>query len=81
MKPGARSGRVQAAWLVCLPLALDLFRPDLAPCAQLLSKTHLISHDLNRAYLLERTQHAIGGFGKTAGDPPGGFDGPQHSSL
>lgn len=31
----------------------------------------MIDGDRNRRYLLEKTQHLIGGFGKAVGDPPG----------
>ncbi|KAA6416322.1 MAG: hypothetical protein FRX48_01042 [Lasallia pustulata] len=36
----------------------------------ILKKIHLIDFNANRRYLLEKTQHLIGGFGKTPGDPP-----------
>lgn len=38
---------------------------------QTLQKVHLISFNANRRYLLEKTQHVIGGFGKLPGLPPG----------
>lgn len=38
---------------------------------QTLNKIHLMDFNANRRYLLEKTQHMIGGFGKMAGDPPG----------
>lgn len=41
------------------------------PHPQILKKIHLIDFNANRRYLLEKTQHLIGGFGKTPGDPPG----------
>ncbi|KAI4120567.1 MAG: hypothetical protein LQ347_007075 [Umbilicaria vellea] len=37
----------------------------------ILKKIHLIDFNANRRYLLEKTQHIIGGFGKMPGDPPG----------
>lgn len=38
---------------------------------KMLDRLSLIDADGNRRYLLEKTQHSIGGFGKEAGDPPG----------
>lgn len=32
---------------------------------------NVIDAEANRRYLLEKTQHIIGGFGKCVGDPPG----------
>jgi hypothetical protein len=37
---------------------------------QILDKQQLQSHVSNRRYLLDKTQHLIGGFGKKEGDPP-----------
>ena len=34
-------------------------------------KAQLISAEATRRFLFEQTQHRIGGFGKTPGDPPG----------
>ncbi|MCJ1286910.1 Geranylgeranyl transferase type-1 subunit beta [Xylographa opegraphella] len=36
----------------------------------MLQKAHLLSFDAIRRYLLEKTQHIVGGFGKLPGDPP-----------
>jgi len=36
----------------------------------MLKKTHLLSFNAIRRYLLEKTQHVVGGFGKLPGDPP-----------
>ena len=38
---------------------------------QILGRLNLMDLGGNRRYLLEKTQHIIGGFGKTPGDPPG----------
>lgn len=38
---------------------------------QILNSLHLIDQDALRRYLLTKTQHQIGGFGKLPGDPPG----------
>lgn len=37
----------------------------------MLDRYFVVDGDRNRRYLLERTQHLIGGFGKGPGDPPG----------
>jgi geranylgeranyl transferase type-1 subunit beta len=37
----------------------------------MLDRYSVIDDERNRRYLLEKTQHLIGGFGKAAGDPPG----------
>ena len=37
----------------------------------MLQKIHLLSFSAIRRYLLEKTQHIVGGFGKLPGDPPG----------
>lgn len=36
----------------------------------MLGYPHLLNVESNRGYLLEKTQHAIGGFGKNLGAPP-----------
>ncbi|KAI9757115.1 MAG: hypothetical protein M4579_003593 [Chaenotheca gracillima] len=36
----------------------------------MLHRENLVSEERNRRFLLEKTQHAIGGFGKLPGDPP-----------
>lgn len=36
----------------------------------MLNQVHLMDFNANRRYLLEKTQHIIGGFGKLPGDPP-----------
>jgi geranylgeranyl transferase type-1 subunit beta len=36
----------------------------------LLGRAHLINPSASRRYLLDKTQHLVGGFGKTPGDPP-----------
>ncbi|MCJ1386008.1 Geranylgeranyl transferase type-1 subunit beta [Xylographa soralifera] len=36
----------------------------------MLGKAHLLSFNAIRRYLLEKTQHIVGGFGKLPGDPP-----------
>ncbi|OJD32468.1 geranylgeranyl transferase type i beta subunit [Diplodia corticola] len=45
------------AWWVCASLSM-------------LGKVHLVSQPTARRYLLEKTQHLVGGFGKVPGDPP-----------
>lgn len=37
---------------------------------QVLNKPQLVDSSSNRRYLLEKTQHIVGGFGKLPGDPP-----------
>ncbi|KAL8826480.1 MAG: hypothetical protein Q9191_003781 [Dirinaria sp. TL-2023a] len=37
----------------------------------ILNQVHLMDFNANRRYLLDKTQHLIGGFGKLPGDPPG----------
>jgi geranylgeranyl transferase type-1 subunit beta len=37
----------------------------------MLDKLSLMNATSNRRFLLEKTQHAIGGFGKGVGEPPG----------
>lgn len=37
----------------------------------MLDRYSVIDDERNRRYLLEKTQHLIGGFGKAVGDPPG----------
>lgn len=37
----------------------------------MMDRFSLIDADRNRRYLLEKTQHLIGGFGKGVGEPPG----------
>ena len=44
-----------------------------ADTLQVLDKTYLLDSNANRSYLLNKTQHIIGGFGKLPGDPPGKF--------
>jgi geranylgeranyl transferase type-1 subunit beta len=36
-----------------------------------MDRLSLIDQPRNRQYLLEKTQHIIGGFGKGIGEPPG----------
>ena len=36
----------------------------------MLKKVHLVAFNAIRRYLLEKTQHVVGGFGKFPGDPP-----------
>lgn len=36
-----------------------------------MDRLSLIDQQRNRQYLLEKTQHIIGGFGKGIGEPPG----------
>ena len=38
---------------------------------QMLQQIGLQDSNATRRHLLEKTQHLIGGFGKTCGDPPG----------
>ncbi|KAK5796757.1 hypothetical protein VI817_006041 [Penicillium citrinum] len=38
----------------------------------MLDRSSVVDSDRNRRYLLEKTQHLVGGFGKVPGDPPGG---------
>lgn len=37
----------------------------------MLERYSVIDQERNRQYLLGQTQHLVGGFGKSAGDPPG----------
>jgi hypothetical protein len=37
----------------------------------MLDRYCVIDEERNRQYLLEKTQHLVGGFGKGVGDPPG----------
>ena len=37
----------------------------------MLDRLNLVDAARNRRYLLEKTQHLIGGFGKGVGEPPG----------
>jgi geranylgeranyl transferase type-1 subunit beta len=37
----------------------------------MLGKLAMIDADGNRRYLLDKTQHLVGGFGKGVGEPPG----------
>lgn len=37
----------------------------------MMDRLPLVDADGNRRYLLEKTQHCIGGFGKGVRDPPG----------
>lgn len=37
----------------------------------MLDRYGVIDDARNRQYLLEKTQHLVGGFGKGVGDPPG----------
>ncbi|KAI9821581.1 MAG: Geranylgeranyl transferase type-1 subunit beta [Thelocarpon impressellum] len=57
---------------VCGSLAVSQHTPFpiLKLTSKILSRAHLISAERNRAFLLRRTQHAIGGFGKTPGAVP-----------
>jgi prenyltransferase beta subunit len=41
--------------------------------SQMLGHSDLINKDGARRFLLEKTQHMIGGFGKTPGNPPGKY--------
>ncbi len=54
-----------------------VFRLPLYPVAwlifKILNRMHLIDLAANRRYLLEQTQHLIGGFGKVFQAPPGTF--------
>jgi len=36
----------------------------------MLNRLDLVNREANRRYLLEKTQHLIGGFGKEVGEPP-----------
>jgi geranylgeranyl transferase type-1 subunit beta len=45
----------------------------------MLDKLSLIDASGNRLYLLEKTQHIIGGFGKGLGEPPGKASDLVHS--
>ena len=38
---------------------------------QVLGRLDFVCTGANRRYLLDKTQHLIGGFGKMAGEPPG----------
>jgi geranylgeranyl transferase type-1 subunit beta len=40
-----------------------------------MDRLSLIDQQRNRRYLLEKTQHIIGGFGKGIGEPPGEISG------
>lgn len=37
----------------------------------MLDRYSVIDDARNRQYLLDKTQHLVGGFGKSVGDPPG----------
>ena len=37
----------------------------------MMNQLHLVDASRNRRYLLEKTQHIVGGFGKAVGEPPG----------
>lgn len=37
----------------------------------MMDRLHLIEPESNRRYLIEKTQHLVGGFGKGVGEPPG----------
>jgi geranylgeranyl transferase type-1 subunit beta len=37
----------------------------------MLDRYSVVDEVRNRRYLLEKTQHLVGGFGKAPGDPPG----------
>ena len=39
----------------------------------MLNRIYLIDFNANRRFLLDKTQHMIGGFGKLEGEPPGKF--------
>lgn len=41
---------------------------------QMLNREHLQDFNAIRHYLLDKTQHMIGGFGKLPGDVPGPYD-------
>ena len=45
---------------------------------QMLNQYGVVDETRNRRYLLEKTQHLVGGFGKGPGDPPGTM---QHAKL
>jgi geranylgeranyl transferase type-1 subunit beta len=51
----------------------------------MLNQYAVVDEVRNRQYLLEKTQHLVGGFGKGPGDPPGKIkiqcDGAFHLSL
>lgn len=38
---------------------------------KMMDRLPLVDADRDRRYLLEKTQHAVGGFGKAVGEPPG----------
>ena len=52
---------------ICFPTYLL----DLLIKLQMLSKFHLLDVNASRRFLLDKTQHIIGGFGKLPGEPPG----------
>jgi geranylgeranyl transferase type-1 subunit beta len=43
----------------------------------MLNRYFVVDDVRNRRYLLERTQHLVGGFGKGPGDPPGKASRPK----
>lgn len=43
---------------------------------QMLDRLSLVDAVRNRQYLLDKTQHLVGGFGKGVGEPPGMFPYP-----
>lgn len=45
--------------------------PSFSPYMQMLDRYSVIDEERNRRYLLEKTQHLVGGFGKSVGDTPG----------
>lgn len=55
-----------------LPTQHDVFKADVL---QICGNPELMDRDANRRYLLAKTQHRIGGFGKFPGDLPGKFIG------
>lgn len=47
----------------------------------MLSRLNVVNADAHRRYLLDKTQHLIGGFGKGVNEPPGMRTDEQTTSL
>ena len=59
----------------CLPSLVILKQADQRP-VQMLNREHFQNFNAIRHYLLDQTQHMIGGFGKLPGDAPGPYLSP-----
>ena len=61
---------VRGELLPCSIMESELTR---GPPAQMLNREYLQDFNAIRHYLLDKTQHMIGGFGKLPGDVPGPY--------